>query len=209
MDKRQPLDCTPFPAPGDEPSKKQMTPERNNPINPINNTAGGAAGVVITLLLLLAVAAGGGYWAYVKYYKVEPPRTKLSSLKVKEELVQFTHDRVSHALHHNMITLDGIVVMMDKELKRLKRIGKKFPDQKAITDTQIEELTAARKNLSVSLKKVTAKLEKIYVTWLVDRSEGTGQIQSQKGTLTRILADAIRGESVLIGRIRSNPLAAS
>ena len=59
------------------------------------------------------------------------------------------------------------------------------------------------------LADVSAELEKMYVTWLVNRSEGTGQIRSQKGTLTRQLADAIRGEAVLISRIRSNPDAAS
>jgi len=171
--------------------------------------AGGAVGIVIALVLVIAVAAGGGYWAYTKYYKIEPPRTKLASIKVKEELVQFAHDRVSRALHYNLITIDDIVVMMDKELKRLQRIAKKFPDQKGIVDPQIEELTRARKRLATKLKEVTAAVEKIYVTWLVDRSKGTGQINSRKGTLTRKLADAIRGESVLIGRIRTNPDASS
>jgi len=167
--------------------------------------AGGAVGIVIALVLVIAVAAGGGYWAYNKYFKIEPPRTKLASIKVKEELVQFAHDRVSRALHYNLITIDDIVVMMDKELKRLQRIAKKFPDQKGIVDPQIEELTRARKRLATRLKEVTAAVEKIYVTWLVDRSKGTGQINSRKGTLTRKLADAIRGESVLISRIRNNP----
>jgi len=171
--------------------------------------AGGAAGIVIALVLILALAAGGGYWAYNNYYKKEPPRTKLASIKVKEELVQFTHDRVSRALHYNLITIDDIVVMMDKELKRLQRIAKKFPDQKGIVDPQIEALTRAREHMAKTLKEVTAAIEKIYVTWLVDRSKGTGQINSRKGTLTRKLADAIRGESVLIGRIRTNPDASS
>ena len=180
---------------------------RFNPLNPGKpmGNAGGAVGVVIALVLVLAVAAGGGYWAYNKTYKTEPPRTKLTSMKVKEELVQFTHDRVSRALHTNLITLDDIVVMMDKERKRLQRIAKKFPDQKEIVDPQIEALTRARKHLATTLEEVTASIEKIYVTWLVDRSKGTGQIRSCKGTLTRKLADAIRGEAVLISRIRNNP----
>ena len=182
-----------------------------NSLNPGKSmgNAGGAVGIVIALVLVLALAAGGGYWAYNKYYKIEPPRTKLASMKVKEELVQFTYDRVSRALHYNLITIDDIVVMMDKELKRLQRVSKKFPDQKGIVDPQIEELTRARKRLATVLKEVTAAIEKIYVTWLVDRSKGTGQIKSRKGTLTRRLADAIRGESVLIGRIRTNPDASS
>ena len=182
-----------------------MMPNTRLPISPINNAAGGAAGIVIALLLVLALAGGGGYWGYNNYYKKEPLQTKLTSLKVKEELIQFTHDRVSRALYHNLVTLDDIVVMMDKELKRLQRIGKKFPNQNTIVASQAKELAVARKRLANVMADVTAKLEKMYVTWLVNRSEGTGQIRSQKGTLTRQLGDAIRGESVLVGRIRTNP----
>ena len=177
--------------------------------HPLRNATGGAAAIVIALVVVLGVAAGGGYWAYNKYMKAEPPRTKLASLKVKEELVQFVHDRVSRAMHHNMNALDDIVVMMDKELKRLQRIGKQFPDQRGIVDPQVKALSAARKRLAGALQEVTAAIEKIYVTWLVDRSEGTGLIKAQKGTLTRVLADAIRGEQVLISRIRNNPSATS
>ena len=182
-----------------------MTPKPHPLTSPFNNAAGGAAGIVVALLLVLALAGGGGYWGYNKYYKKKPLQTKLTSLKIKEELIQFTHDRVSNALYHNLVTLDDIVVMMDKEVKRLQRIGKKFPNQNTIVASQVKELGIARERLAVAMADVTAKLEKIYVTWLVNRSEGTGQIRSQKGTLTRQLADAIRGESVLIGRIRTNP----
>jgi uncharacterized protein HemX len=186
-------------------SKRSMTPRPHPSTSPFNNAAGGAAGIVIALLLVLALAGGGGYWGYHKYYKKKPLRTKLASLKVKEELIRFSRDRVSRALYHNLVTLDDIVVMMDKEMKRLQRIGKKFPNQNTIVASQAKELGVARKRLTGVMADVTASIEKIYVTWLVDRSEGTGMIRSQKGTLTRLLADAIRGESVLVGRIRTNP----
>ncbi len=179
------------------------------PNTPINNASGGATGIVVALVLVLALAGGGGYFAYNTYYKKEPLRTKLSSIKLKDELVRFTHDTVSTALYRNLVLMDDIVVMMDKELDRLKRIGKKFPNQGGIVAAQTEELRVARERMAKVLAHVSATLEKMYVTWLVDRSEGTGQIRSQRGTLTRQLADAIRGEEVLIGRIRTNPDAAS
>lgn len=177
--------------------------------HPITNDNGGVAGILITLVLVLALAGGGGFWTYNKYLKKEPLRTKLASTKVKDELVKFTHDYVSRALYRNLMTLDDILVMMDKELKRLKRIGTKFPDQSNIITTQTKELDMARDKLAKAMTEVIAKLEKTYVIWLVDRTKSTSQINSQKGTLTRQLADAIRDEAVLIGRIRSNPEAAS
>jgi hypothetical protein len=186
-----------------------MATKPHHPINSINNTSGGVVGILIAVVLVLALAGGGGFLAYNKYYKKEPLRSKLASMKVNGELIRFTHDQVSTALYRNMVMLDDILVMMDTELDRLKRIGKKFPNQRGIVAAQTQELTVARDGMAKVLADVSAKLEKMYVTWLVNRSEGTGQIRSQKGTLTRQLADAIRGEAVLIGRIRSNPDAAS
>ncbi|MFO7716644.1 hypothetical protein [Desulfosarcina sp.] len=182
-----------------------MHPKTRYPVNPTNNAAGRTAGILIVLILVMALAGGGGYLAYNQYYKKEPLRTKLASMKTKEELIRFTRDHVSTALYRNLIMLDDVVVMMDKELVRLKRIGKKFPNQGGIVASQTEALTIARGRLASVLVDVTAKAEKIYVTWLVDRSRGTGLIKAQKGTLTRQLADAIRGEAVLISRIRTNP----
>ena len=186
-----------------------MASKLHLPIRPINNTSGGAVGILIAMVLVLALAGGGGFLAYNKYYRKEPLRSKLASLKVKGELIRFTHGQVSTALYGNMVLLDDILVMMDKELDRLKRIGKKFPNQRVIVATQTKELTIARERLAKVLANVSARLERMYVTWLVNRSEGTGQIRSQKGTLTRQLADAIRGEAALISRIRTNPDAAS
>lgn len=182
-----------------------MTSKTQILFSPLQNNAGKAVAVVIAVLLVFALAGGGGYWAHGKYYKKAPLKTRLSSMKVREELVRFTHDRVSTALYHNMVVVDDVVVMMDRELDRLKRIGKKFPKQNGIVASQVKELGIARERLSGVLAEVTASIEEMYVTWLVNRSEGTGQIRSQKGTLTRLLADAIRGEAVLIGRIRTNP----
>jgi hypothetical protein len=186
-----------------------MEPKTDLYAGPTDNTNGRAVGILIALVLVLALAGGGGYWAFNKYFKKVPLRSKLSSIKIKAELIRFTHDHVSTALYGNMVLLDDVLVMVDKELDRLKRIGKKFPNQRAIVATQTKALNIARGRMAKALADVAAKLEKMYVTWLVNRSEGAGQIRSKKGTLTRQLADAIRSEAVLISRIRNNPDLAS
>lgn len=175
----------------------------------LGNARGKAVGILIALVLVLAVAGASGYVVYNKYYKKPPLQTRLASIKMREEVIRFTHDHVSTALYHNLVMMDDIVAMMGKETDRLKRIGKKFPNQGGIIASQTSELSISRDRLAKTLSEVTAKIEKMYVTWLVDRSEGIGQINSQRGTLTRQLADAIRGEAVLISRIRTNPEAPS
>ena len=167
-----------------------------------NNARGGAAGILIFLLLLLAAAGGGGYYAYTKYYKKEPLRTKLTSIKMKPEMISFVHDRVSPALYHNLIMTDDILVMMGKETDRLKRLAKQFPDQAAIIAPQSEALSASKERLSKQLADSAATIEKIYVTWMVDRTAGLSQIRAQRGHITRKLANALRNENELVSRIR-------
>ena len=191
------------------PLKQRMRSIVDHPIRILANARGGGALRFIAILMVLTLLGGAGYWAYGTLFKQEPLRTHLTTVKMREEVIRFTRDSVSSALYHNMVTLDDIVAMMDRELKRLQRIGRQFPNQSGIVDTQMEQMKAARHDLFAVLTDVTAAIETLYVTWLVDRSVGTGQVNARRGTLTRQLADAIRNETVLIGRIRSNPDAAA
>ncbi len=187
-----------------------MTQRRKNShCCPINNPNGGVVGILIVLILLLALVGGGGFFAYTKFLKKEPLQTKLVSQKVKEEVLQFTNDYVSQAIYQNLITMDDTVVMLDKEIKRLKRIGTKFPNQRTIITTQTDQLSTTRNRLAKAMGEVTAALERIYVIWLVEHKKGIDQIKAQKRALNQQLTDTIRDEAELISRIRSNPPPAS
>ena len=190
-------------------AKQHMTSSVEHPANILANARGGTALRIVAIILALALIAGGGYWAYATFYQKEPLRTRLTTVKMRQEVIRFTHDTVSSALYQNMVTLDDIVAMMDRELRRLQRIGRQFPNQSGIVTAQIGQLEAARRDLFTALSDVTAVIETLYVTWLVDRFRGTGLVNAQRRTLTRQLADAIRNQAVLIGRIRSNPDAAA
>ena len=97
------------------------------------------------------------FFAYTKFLKKEPLQTKLVSQKVKEEVLQFTNDYVSQAIYQNLITMDDTVVMLDKEIKRLKRIGTKFPNQRTIITTQTDQLSTTRNRLAKAMGEVTAR----------------------------------------------------
>lgn len=182
---------------------------KHDSTRPVKNTNGGAVIIVVALLLFIAIAVGGGYITYNKFLKKPPLKTKLSSVKIKKELIQFSNNRISPALYHNMVMIDDILVMMDKELDRLKRINKQFPNQSEIVSPQVKALSDAHDRLSTALADATTRIEKIYVTWLVDQKEGAGQIRTQKGLLAQQLAEAIRNEAGQIGRIKNNPEARS
>lgn len=172
----------------------------------MTDSRGGTMGIVIAVILVLAVVIAGGYYLYsTKTQKPEPLRTRLTTVKMKADVIAFVHNQVSPALYHNLITTDDVIVMMNKELDRLKRIAKQFPDQGQVIDAQAKTLSDSRDRLKAALVSTASAIEGLYVIWLVDRPDSLSRINSQKGTLTRELANAIREESDLINRIRANP----
>ena len=178
-------------------------------LQPVRNTKGGAVFIILLVTLFVAATAGGGYFAYTKWIRKPPLKTKLATIPLKKELIQFSNDTISPALYHNMVMIDEMLVTMEKELDRLKRIGKQFPNQKGVVSPRISALEEACKRLSTVLSEAAGRIEKMYVAWLVDRKEGFNQIRDQKGSLTQGLAEAIRNEAGLVGRIKNNPEAHS
>ena len=186
-----------------------MAPTSRRTSQPVRNTKGGAVVIILLVFLFVAATAGGGYFAYNKWIRKPPLKTKLATIPLKKELIQFSNDAISPALYHNMVMIDEMLVTMEKELDRLKRIGKQFPNQKAVVSPRISALDGARKRLSTVLSDAAGRIEKMYVAWLVDRREGIDQIRDQKSSLTQGLAEAIRNEAGLVGRIKNNPEAHS
>lgn len=58
------------------------------------------------LLVFMSILGGSGYFAYTKFIKKPPLQTKLASVRIKPELIQFSHDQVSTILYNNMIMLE-------------------------------------------------------------------------------------------------------
>jgi len=186
-----------------------MTSIFHRTAQPVATPKGGAVLILIVVLLFVAAAAGGGYFAYKKWIEKPPLKTKFATLPIKKELIQFSSNTISPALYHNMAMIDEMLLTLDKELDRLKRIGKQFPNQKGVVSPRISALDGSRERLSAILTDAAGRIEKMYVTWLVDREEGILQIRDQKNSLTQGLADAIRKEAGLLGRIQNNPEAQS
>ncbi len=156
-----------------------------------NNQKGGAAGIFITLLLVFSLLGGGGFFAYKKFFSAEKTRKALSSVKMKEEIILFTHKNMPIVYRH-LIALDDTIALIDKELNRFKKIGKKFPGQNAIVTAEAEALNTMKKQLTNKMSAVSNTIETIYVTWLVNRKKGLITIKEQRRNLSKTLMEADR-----------------
>lgn len=122
--------------------------------------------------------------------KNDRPQVDLSKLQLKEDIITFTFKKVPR-IYSGLVKLDNEIVLIDKELERLKEIEAEFPKQKKIIIIERNNWKKVKKDLRSSLSNLEKKVEKIYVTHLVNKSKGTElinkNIKSLVGTINKTL----------------------
>ena len=87
------------------------------------------------------------------------------------------------------------MVLIDKELERLKEIEAEFPKQKKIIITERNNWKKVKKDLRSSLSNLEKDVEKIYVTHLVNKSKGTELINKNITPLVDTINKALEASS--------------
>ncbi len=170
----------------------------------INNSRGGAAAVIIGLIIFLGLAGGGGYFAYKKYFTKPPVRKTLSGVKVKAEIIGFTHNRIP-MLYGYVIRLSDTIALIDTELDRLKKISKKFPGREKIVSDESSALKTARDRLAKEMSVITGEMETLYVTWLVNKKKGFDTIRRKRHDLSKQTLAAIKSVNKITARLKGTP----
>lgn len=114
--------------------------------------------------------------------KNDQPQLDLSKLQLKEDIISFTFRKVPK-IYSGLVKLDSEIDLIDKELERLKEIEAEFPKQKRIIITERNNWKKIKKNLRSSLLNLEKEVEKIYVTYLVNKNRGTELINKNMKSL--------------------------
>ena len=126
--------------------------------------------------------------------KNNQPKLDLSKLQLKKDIIAFTFSKVPK-IYSGLVKLDGEIVLIDKELERLKEIEAEFPNQKQIVITERNNWKKVKKDLHSSLSNLEKEVEKIYVTHLVNKENGTELINKNMKPLVDTINKALEASS--------------
>ncbi len=162
-----------------------------------------SANKLFVILVLLAILGGGGFFGYNYFIKSKQfPGGKLAKVKLKEDLVRFTFDTLPK-IYTGLVTLNNEVILIDDEIKRLNKIGKKFPKQKNIVTPEIKNWKTVRKNILSSLTNIEENIVTLYVSWSVNKETGQELIASKKDELQISVNAALETSKKFTDRLKA------
>jgi flagellar basal body-associated protein FliL len=164
------------------------------------NAKGFSAVLLIVLLLVVGVLAAGGYISWQIYSKSTQPRASLVGAKVKPDLLAFTHRQLP-TLYPKVIALDDTIALINGEIDRLAGIAKQYPAQKTLLSEETQRLTTIKSELGEALSSTLAATETIYVTYLMNPSQGLQAIKKERTILRRQPTAALRKHAALYRRL--------
>lgn len=122
--------------------------------------------------------------------KNKKPQLDLTKLQLKEDIIAFTFYKV-RKIYSGLVKLDNQIVLIDKELERLKEIEAEYPKQKKIIITERKIWKKVKKNLQTSLSNLEKEVEKIYVTYSVNKNKGIELINKNTKSLVNDIGKAL------------------
>lgn len=168
-----------------------------------HNTKGFSAVLLIVLLLIAGVLGAGGFFGWQLYKKATQPRTSLVGVKIKPDLLAFTHRNLP-TLYPQVIALDDTIVLIKGEVDRLAGIAKQYPAQKALLGEETKKLETIKAELGETLSTTLASAETLYVTYLMNPAQGLQAIKKERILLRRQPKAALRKHAALRQRLSQN-----
>jgi len=126
--------------------------------------------------------------------KNDRPQLVLSKLQLNKDIITFTFSKVPR-IYFGLVKLDNEIVLIDKELERLKEIEAEFPKQRKIIITERNNWKKVKKDLRSSLSNLEKVVEKIYVTHLVNKDKGTELINKNMKPLVDTINKTLEASS--------------
>ena len=144
---------------------------------------------MVVVFCFVSVVASCGF-----LNKNDQPQVGLSKLQLKKDIITFTFRKVPK-IYSGLVKLDSEIVLIDKELERLKEIEAEFPKQKKIIITERNNWKKVKKDLRSSLSNLEKEVEKIYVTHLVNKDKGTELINKNMKPLVDTINKTLEASS--------------
>ncbi len=165
--------------------------------------------IFLILLLFVGIVSFSVFFAYKKYFAAKDNTKNYTSVKLKyitlpDEIKKFTFDNFP-LLYDSFINFNRDILLIDKEIARIKNIGQRYPDDKNIPDREEKIWNKARDKGIKSFKKIERTTETIYVLFQVNRKQGIEKIKESKKDLATSAKEALKPMEILTERLKIKP----
>lgn len=155
------------------------------------------------ILAVLTIMIAAGYIGVKQWWAQNQPRRALTAIKTNADVLGWSYRHIPE-LYFQIVALDDVISLLETELNRLKELGKKYPDQKAIIAVESTQLKKKQDELTDILTKAGKAIEAIYVTYKIDPRKGQQKIGSKETyDLGKHLKSTLKTHSRLAYRINS------
>lgn len=165
-----------------------------------------ATKLFITLIILVIIVGAGGFLIsqYLKYKNEVANEQVLENVALKSEILLFTSAKLPD-IHADLVKLNYEIRAVDREISRIIKMEKEFPQQKKIILSEKKTWEKTRKELATTLLKLESEIEAVYVTYRINPEKGLVQIEDKKAELLKMAKEVLDNTHEQTARLQAPP----
>jgi archaellum component FlaC len=122
--------------------------------------------------------------------KSQNPVKDLTHIKLSEDAILFTFNNIPR-IYSGLASIDNEIVLIDNELERLKEIETQYPRQFKVVAIEKTNWIKIRRNLLDDLETLEKDIERLYVTYIVNKDKGNALIEEKSESIITAINTAL------------------
>jgi len=165
---------------------------------------------ILMTLVILGLLGGGGYAGYTFFLKSGDPSARVFTAKdmphltLPVEMLKFSFDHYPD-LFDAFVQYETQMVLLEKEIARIKAISAKYPEQQKIADRQKKIWEKGKNTLSKEFAKLEKPIKETFVLFQVNPRQGKAQIDASAADLAARARSALDASQELTADIKAMP----
>ncbi|HIE54860.1 MAG TPA: hypothetical protein EYP90_06725 [Chromatiaceae bacterium] len=132
-----------------------------------------------------------------------PPQDELSKVQLNEDILAFAFKNTPR-IYSGLVKINHEILLIDAELERLKGIETTYPRQQKIVAIEKANWKKIQRNLLDELAVVEKDIERIYVTYLVNKQKGKVLIKEKADTILSSINNTLQASTAHTQRLKPN-----
>lgn len=154
---------------------------------------------LIIILLVITLLVSGLAAGYFLFLKDQPASFENSELP--NEIVAFAYARLPD-LYSEIAAIDDEISYTKREINRIETVGKTYPDQVKIADTELKTWNANLASLDKCRIEFEKQLKMLYVSYQVNPETGQALMDEKTEPLKSLVDPVVTASKVLTDKLR-------